>query len=110
MKNEYDKDVFFSILENHILNPSNFEESNDSKSDYSEKSYIDLDVEQAVTNSHDELKSIYRKLVLRIHPDKSQDEIDKKIREVLMKEANNAYENNDLDKLLKMLDKYQDIS
>jgi len=49
--------------------------------------------------SQEEIKNIYKKLVHKYHPDKSQNEDDKKFRNELMVKINNAYQNRDIETL-----------
>ncbi len=54
-----------------------------------------------------ELKSLYRELAKRIHPDLAIDEADRKQRERLMTEANRAYQNGDAEALRRILQEYE---
>jgi len=54
-----------------------------------------------------ELKSAYREVAKRVHPDLATDEEDRRNRERFMKEANRAYEQGDVDKMRKILDEYE---
>lgn len=54
-----------------------------------------------------ELKSLYREVAKRIHPDLSSDPDDRKIRERLMAEANRAYERGDVARLRRILEEYE---
>ena len=55
----------------------------------------------------DEMKKFYRTAAKAIHPDKAFNEKDRLLREKLMKEANEAYEKGDIDKLQKVLEEYK---
>jgi len=55
-----------------------------------------------------ELKSLYRDVAKRVHPDLSVDEADRKQREHLMTEANRVYQNADADSLRRILQEYAD--
>ncbi len=52
------------------------------------------------------LKSLYREVARRIHPDLAVDETDRTKRQMLMAEANRAYQNGDEDRLRAILDEY----
>jgi hypothetical protein len=54
-----------------------------------------------------ELKSLYRVVAKRVHPDFSTDPQDRKVRERLMAEANEAYELGDLERLRRILQEYE---
>jgi hypothetical protein len=54
-----------------------------------------------------ELKSLYRELAKRVHPDLAIDEADRKLRERLMAEANRAYQNGDAEALRRILHEYE---
>ncbi len=54
-----------------------------------------------------ELKSLYREVAKRVHPDLATDEADRKQRERLMAEANHAYDRGDVDKLRRILEEYE---
>ena len=54
-----------------------------------------------------ELKSVYREVAKRVHPDLATDEADRRNRERFMKEANRAYEQGDVDEMRKILDEYE---
>ncbi len=54
-----------------------------------------------------ELKSLYRELAKRVHPDLAIDEADRKQRERLMAEANRAYQNGDAEALRRILHEYE---
>jgi DnaJ-class molecular chaperone len=54
-----------------------------------------------------ELKSLYRELAKRVHPDLAIDETDRKQRERLMTEANRAYQNGDAEALRRILQEYE---
>jgi CII-binding regulator of phage lambda lysogenization HflD len=54
-----------------------------------------------------ELKSLYREVAKRVHPDLSTDPEDRKLRQRLMAEANRVYERGDLDGLKRILDEYE---
>lgn len=53
-----------------------------------------------------ELKSLYREVAKRVHPDLSSDPEDRKTRQRLMAEANRAYEMGDLARLKLILEEY----
>ncbi len=53
------------------------------------------------------LKSLYREVAKRVHPDLAADESDQRKRELLMKQANDAYQRGDHDALRKILDDYE---
>jgi hypothetical protein len=53
------------------------------------------------------LKSLYREVAKRVHPDLATDEADRRNREKFMKEANRAYEQGDVDEMRKILDEYE---
>ncbi len=52
-----------------------------------------------------ELKSLYREVAKRVHPDLSTE--DRKTRQRLMAEANRAYERGDLERLKRILEEYE---
>lgn len=54
-----------------------------------------------------ELKSLYRELAKRVHPDLAIDEADRKQRERLMTEANRAYQNGDAEALRRIFQEYE---
>jgi hypothetical protein len=54
-----------------------------------------------------ELKTLYREVAKRVHPDLSSDPEDRKIRERLMAEANRAYERGDVARLKRILEVYE---
>ena len=54
-----------------------------------------------------ELKSLYREVAKRVHPDLSTDPEDRKTRQRLMAEANRAYERGDLEWLKRILEEYE---
>jgi len=54
-----------------------------------------------------ELKSLYREVAKRVHPDLSTDPEDRKTRQRLMAEANRAYERGDLERLKRILEEYE---
>lgn len=54
-----------------------------------------------------ELKSLYRELAKRVHPDLAIDEADRKQRERLMTEANRAYQDGDAEALRRILQEYE---
>jgi len=54
-----------------------------------------------------ELKSLYREVAKKIHPDLTSDPADRKIREKMMADANRAYERGDADALRRILDEYE---
>ena len=53
------------------------------------------------------LKSLYREVAKRVHPDLAADESDRRKRELLMKQANDAYQRGDHDALRGILDDYE---
>jgi hypothetical protein len=53
-----------------------------------------------------ELKSLYREVAKRVHPDLSSDPEDRKTRQRLMAEANRAYEMGDIARLKQILEEY----
>jgi DnaJ-domain-containing protein 1 len=55
----------------------------------------------------DGLKKLYRELAKQIHPDLATDEVDRARRQVLMAEANQAYEDADEDRLQEILHQWQ---
>lgn len=54
-----------------------------------------------------ELKSLYREVAKRVHPDLATDEADRRQREHLMAEANRAYENSDAEGLRRIFQEYE---
>jgi hypothetical protein len=54
-----------------------------------------------------ELKSLYREVAKRVHPDLSTDPEDRKTRQRLRAEANRAYEKGDLERLRRILEEYE---
>ena len=54
-----------------------------------------------------ELKSLYRAVAKKIHPDLTSDPTDRVRREKLMADANHAYERGDADALRRILDEYE---
>jgi len=54
-----------------------------------------------------ELKSLYREVAKRVHPDLAIDEDDRKQRDRLMAEANRAYQNGDVEALRRILHEYE---
>jgi len=54
-----------------------------------------------------ELKSMYREVARRVHPDLATDDADRRNRERFMKEANRAYEQGDVDEMRKILEEYE---
>jgi hypothetical protein len=54
-----------------------------------------------------ELKSLYREVAKRVHPDLATDDTDRRQRERLMTEANRAYEHGDGEELQRILDEYE---
>ena len=54
-----------------------------------------------------ELKSLYRELAKRVHPDLAIDEADRKQRGRLMTEANRAYQNGDAEALRRIFQEYE---
>lgn len=54
-----------------------------------------------------ELKSLYREVAKRVHPDLATDDADRGQREPLMAEANRAYENGDAEALRRILQEYE---
>ena len=55
-----------------------------------------------------ELKSLYRDVAKRVHPDLSKDQADMERRTRFMAEANRAYESGDADRLRRILEEFQD--
>ena len=55
-----------------------------------------------------ELKTLFREVAKRIHPDFAKDSADRDLRTRLMAEANRAYETGDADALRRILDEYDD--
>ena len=53
------------------------------------------------------LKSLYREVAKRVHPDLATDEADRHKRELLMKEANDAYQRGDQEALQRILEDYE---
>ncbi len=53
------------------------------------------------------LKSLYREVAKRVHPDLAADEADRHKRELLMKEANSAYQRGDQEALRRILEDYE---
>ncbi len=54
-----------------------------------------------------ELKSVYREVAKRVHPDLATDDEDRRNRERFMAEANRAYEQGNVDEMRKILDEYE---
>jgi hypothetical protein len=54
-----------------------------------------------------ELKSLYREVAKKVHPDLTSDPADRNIREKMMAEANRAYERGDADALRRILEEYE---
>src|SRR5208282_1533977 len=54
-----------------------------------------------------ELKSLYREVAKRVHPDLATDDADRRQREHLMTEANRAYENGDAEGLRRIFQEYE---
>jgi hypothetical protein len=54
-----------------------------------------------------ELKSLYREVAKRVHPDLASDDTDRTQRERLMAQANRAYENGDAEALRRILQEYE---
>jgi peptidoglycan hydrolase CwlO-like protein len=54
-----------------------------------------------------ELKTLYREVAKRVHPDLATDEADRRKRELLMAEANAAYQRGDADALRRILEEYE---
>ena len=54
-----------------------------------------------------ELKSVYREVAKRVHPDLATDDADRRNREGFMAEANRAYEQGDVDEMRKILEEYE---
>ena len=75
-----------------------------------EREKEELHREEEIYNKHQEhepqttgdLKKIWKKLIVKFHPDLIQDPEEKKKREVIMKEINRAYMEADLDRLIKI--------
>lgn len=53
------------------------------------------------------LRTLYREVSKRVHPDLSQDESDRLLRESLMRQANQAYEDGDSNRLRTILREYE---
>lgn len=58
--------------------------------------------EEHYTQTSDETKKIWKKLIAKFHPDLTQDPEEKKKRETIMKRINRAYQEGDTDQLLKI--------
>jgi hypothetical protein len=54
-----------------------------------------------------ELKSLYREAAKLVHPDLATDDADRQRRELLMKEANRAYQEGDADALRRIIEEYE---
>jgi hypothetical protein len=54
-----------------------------------------------------ELKSVYREVAKRVHPDLATDDADRRNRERFMAEANRAYEQGDVDEMRRVLEEYE---
>jgi len=54
-----------------------------------------------------ELKALYREVAKRVHPDLARDEADRQKRDLLMAEANAAYQRGDADALRRILKEYE---
>jgi hypothetical protein len=54
-----------------------------------------------------ELRSVYREVAKRVHPDLATDETDRRNRDRFMAEANSAYERGDVDEMRKILEEYE---
>jgi hypothetical protein len=54
-----------------------------------------------------ELKSLYREVAKRVHPDLATDQADRDMRDRLMKEVNRAFQRGDADTLRKILEEYE---
>jgi hypothetical protein len=54
-----------------------------------------------------ELKSLYREVAKRVHPDLAANDTDRHKREMLMKRANGAYQRGDLEALRRVLEEYE---
>ena len=54
-----------------------------------------------------DLKSVYREVAKRVHPDLATDDADRRNRERFMAEANRAYEQGDADEMRKILEEYE---
>ncbi len=63
--------------------------------------------EPPVFQASKDLKTAYREVAKRVHPDFAIDEHDRKKRESLMKEANGAYQRGDLETLRRILEEYE---
>lgn len=55
-----------------------------------------------------ELKSLYREVAKRVHPDLATDEADRNQRQRFMAEANEAYQRGDAESLRRILEQYED--
>lgn len=62
----------------------------------------------AEVHPYKDLRAAYREVAKRVHPDFAIDERDRQKREVLMKEANSAYQRGDLEALRSILEEYED--
>jgi DnaJ-domain-containing protein 1 len=58
-------------------------------------------------NPSDSLKKLYREIAKRIHPDLATDETERQLRQELMIEANRAYEEDDEEHLLDILQRWE---
>jgi hypothetical protein len=63
--------------------------------------------ENARYSASSSLRSLYREVAKRIHPDLAVDQIDRALRQRLMAEANQAYENGDEERLRAILEEYE---
>jgi hypothetical protein len=68
--------------------------------------YVDDDDLAQEFHAPPSLKSLYREVAKRVHPDLAADESDRRKRELLMKQANDAYRRGDHDALRRILEDY----
>jgi hypothetical protein len=79
-----------------------------SRADESHASATELTVKDTKRfSSSPSLKSLYREVARRIHPDLAVDDADRAKRQRLMAEANRAYENGDEERLRAILEEYE---
>ncbi len=75
---------------------------------FNEYSGVDGQEEQVKSKPTGEAKKLFRKIAAIIHPDKTTDERNRLVCTELMKELNEAYDNNDIDKMQDVLTKWQE--